>query len=99
MPSNVPARNDHPYNFNASVGVEKYFIPGLVGIDTLVFYIQNVRYSMQFEKRNLYFGSPRVQNINSLPFEWYFERAIGGGNLYIYFLLRVNLHERLIHKH
>lgn len=73
------------YNFNAQPGVEKYFIPGIVGIDTVVFYIQNVRFSLQYEKRNAYFGSPRVQSINSLPFEWYFERAIGGGNLYIYF--------------
>lgn len=73
------------YNFNAVVGQEKYFVPGLVGIDTLVFYLDTVRFSMQYEKRNNYFGSPRVENINSLPFNWYFERCLGGGNIYIYF--------------
>jgi hypothetical protein len=40
---------------------------------------------MKYEKRNVYFGSSRVNNINTLPFQWYFERQFGGGNLYIYF--------------
>jgi hypothetical protein len=73
------------YNFTAQVGQEKYFIPNLVQIDTLVFYLESVRYSMVYTKRNQYFGSPRVQNIESLPYQWYWERAVGGGNLYIYF--------------
>jgi hypothetical protein len=73
------------YKFNSVTGVEKYFIPNLVQIDTLVFYFDQVRYAMQYTKRNQYFGGPRVENINSLPFNWYWERQKGGGNLYIYF--------------
>lgn len=74
-----------PYHFIAKEGVQKYFIPNLIQIDTLVFFLQNVRYSMGYSKRNEYFGAPRVENIQSLPYEWYFERQVGGGNLYIYF--------------
>lgn len=73
------------YNFNSIVGQEKYFIPNLIQIDTLVFYLDNVRYSMNYSKRNEYFGTPRVENIQTLPYHWYFERRVGGGNLYIYF--------------
>lgn len=73
------------YNFTALTGVEKYFIPNLTQIDTLVFFLDQVRYAMKYTKRNQYFGSSRVENINTLPFQWYFERQAGGGNLYIYF--------------
>jgi hypothetical protein len=73
------------YTFNAVIGQEIYFIPNLVEIDTLVFFLQTVRYAMKYTKRNEYFGSSRVNNINTLPFQWYFERQMGGGNLYIYF--------------
>lgn len=73
------------YNANFVIGQEKYFIPNLTQIDTLVFFLDQVRYAMKYEKRNAYFGSSRVENIKTLPFEWYFERQFGGGNLYIYF--------------
>lgn len=73
------------YNFNSVIGQEVYTIPNLISIDTLVFFKDSVRYSMQYSKRNLYFGSNRVNNIETLPFTWYFERQFGGGNLYIYF--------------
>lgn len=73
------------YDFNAVVGQEAYFIPNLVQIDTLVFYLDSVRYAMKYTKRNQYFGSSRVENIQSLPFQWYFEREKGGGSIYIYF--------------
>lgn len=73
------------YEFNAIAGQEIYEIPDLIQIDTLVFFLDEVRYAMKYEKRNAYFGSSRVENIQTLPFEWYFERQLGGGNLYIYF--------------
>lgn len=66
-------------------GQEKYPIPNLIQIDTLVFFLDAVRYSMKYEQRNAYFGSSRVENVQTLPFEWYWERGLGGGNLYIYF--------------
>lgn len=73
------------YNADFVVGQETYFIPDLIQIDTLVFFLDAVRYAMKYEQRNAYFGSSRVENIQTLPFEWYFENAFGGGNLYIYF--------------
>lgn len=73
------------YTSDFIVGQEVYFIPNLIQIDTLVFFLDQVRYAMHYEKRNAYFGTSRVENINTLPFEWYFERQFGGGNLYIYF--------------
>ena len=73
------------YTSDFIVGQEVYFIPNLIQIDTLVFFLDQVRYAMSYEKRNMYFGASRVENIQTLPFEWYFERQFGGGNLYIYF--------------
>lgn len=73
------------YKFVSKPGVEKYFVPKLTQIDTLVFFLDQVRYSLTYTKRNEYFGSSRVENINTLPFQWYFERQTGGANIYIYF--------------
>lgn len=73
------------YNSNFVIGQTIYPIPGLIQIDTLVFFLDTVRYAMKYDKRNNFFGSPRVENITTLPFEWYFERQFGGGNLHIYF--------------
>lgn len=73
------------YNATFVIGQETYYIPNLIQIDTLVFFLDQVRYAMKYEKRNAYFGSSRVENIQTLPFEWYFERELGGGNLHIYF--------------
>lgn len=73
------------YTFTASVGQKSYFIPNLIQIDTIVFYLDQVRYALTFTQRNQFFGAARVENIQSLPHEWYFERAKGGGNLHIYF--------------
>lgn len=74
------------YTFNAVIGQQAYPIENLISIDTVVFYKNSVRFSMEKLHRNEYFGSDRVENINSLPNKWYFERGLGGGTLYIYFL-------------
>lgn len=73
------------YSFNFIVGQESYYIPDLISIDTLVFFLQSVRYSMRYEQRNRYLGSTRVEGITSLPQEWYFEASFGGGTLFVYF--------------
>ncbi len=73
------------YTFTAIPGQEVYVIPNLIAIDTLVFFLNSVRFSMDYNKRNNYFGANRVENIRTLPYQWYFERQKGGGNLYIYF--------------
>jgi hypothetical protein len=73
------------YNLNGVVGQEKYFIPKLIEIETFTFFIQSVRYSTIGRGRKEYFGSPRVDGINSLPFNWHVERTLDGSDLYIYF--------------
>ena len=64
------------YDFNAVPGQEKYTIPNLIQIDTLVFFLNSVRFSMAYTKRNAYFGSNRVENIKTLPNQWYFESTV-----------------------
>ena len=72
--------------FNAVVGQELYNIPNLLYIDSLTFNIGPVRYSMVDKTRKEYFASPRVDNIEALPFTYRPERVLGGMNIYLYFL-------------
>ena len=74
------------YDFVATAGVEKYFVPNLVQPETLTFNIGPVRYSTMPQGRKAYFGTGRVDNITSLPFNWHFERLLGGSNIFLYFL-------------
>lgn len=70
---------------NAVPGQEIYTIPNLVTAEILTFTLQGVRYSVRGVCRDKYFGSPRAENVNSLPFQWYWERIPGGMNIYLYF--------------
>ncbi len=74
------------YLFDAVAGQEEYFVPNLVNPETLTFNIGPVRYAMQPVARKDYFGSGRVDNINSLPFNWHFERRKGGSTIFLYFV-------------
>jgi hypothetical protein len=74
------------YAFAAVIGQEKYLIPNLIAVETFTFNIGSVRYSMLPVSRGKYFGTGRVDNITSLPYDWHIERVKGGANLYIYFL-------------
>ncbi len=78
------------YPLTAIIGQEKYFIPNLIEVESLVFFIGNppnaVRYSMFKTARKQYFGSSRAENTESLPFTWHYEACFGGGNLFLYFL-------------
>lgn len=67
------------------VGQEIYFIPNLTTAEILTFKIQGVRYSVTNTTRYKYLGTPRADNIESLPFQWYWERVNGGMNIYLYF--------------
>ncbi|MCW1908628.1 MAG: hypothetical protein KIH63_004775 [Candidatus Saccharibacteria bacterium] len=78
------------YTFNAIAGQEQYFIPNLEDLETLVFFINDVRYQMRPINRKVYFGSSRANNINSLPFNWHIERCTGGANLFLYFFPQTN---------
>jgi hypothetical protein len=68
------------------VGQETYDIPGLYQVQTMTFNIAQLRYPMTQMNRDVYFGSGRVDNIDSLPFSYHVERIKGGSRIYVYFL-------------
>lgn len=78
------------YEFNAVAGTEEYYIPNLVQPETLTFNIGPVRYSTMPMSRRPYFGAGRVDNIESLPFSWHFERTLNGSNVFLYFVPNTN---------
>lgn len=73
------------YEVNATPGTSEYFIADLIDIDVFVFYIDSVRYQTNNQQRQDYFGSFRPTDIQSLPWNWHFEREFGGGRLFLYF--------------
>jgi hypothetical protein len=75
---------------NLVQGTESYFVENLIQVEAITFNIGPVRYPMNNESRRQYFGTGRVDNIQSLPFEWHLERATGGSTLYFYFLPQQN---------
>lgn len=66
-------------------GVEEYYVPNLYQIETMTFNLGDVRYPMANESRINYFGQGRVNNINSLPFQWHLEREKGGSRVRVYY--------------
>lgn len=70
--------------FNLVAGQEEYFIPNLIDLDALTYNIGDIRYSVRQVNRRFYFGSPRADNVDSLPSSYHFERSLGGGKLYFY---------------
>lgn len=71
-------------------GQEFYFLPGVAEVELATFNIGVVRYPMEPTGRQAYFGSSRVDNIQTLPFNWNFNRGEGGGTLGLYFLPEAN---------
>jgi hypothetical protein len=67
-------------------GQEYYFLPYVAAIESLTFNIDVLRYPMDSITRSHYYGSGRVDNIQTLPFNWNYNRELGGGNLSLYFL-------------
>lgn len=72
------------YNFSTISGVETYFIPNLESVETLVFFLNGVRYQMIEIDRVAFQGSARA-NISSLPLNWNQERCLNGTNIRLYF--------------
>jgi hypothetical protein len=79
-----------PYYNNFQIttvqGQEMYFIPNLAEADTTTFNIGQVRFSMNELTRKEYFSTPRVDNLQALPFSYRYERCLGGTNLFLYFV-------------
>lgn len=72
--------------FPLSSSQEYYYLPNISEIESATFNIDVVRYPMMPTQRRAYFGSSRVDNISTLPFNWNFNRGQGGGTLSLYFL-------------
>jgi hypothetical protein len=68
------------------VNQEEYFIENLLQVQALTFNIGPVRYPMEPVGRDRYFGSGRVDNISSLPFQYHTEREKGGLRIWVYYL-------------
>jgi hypothetical protein len=64
---------------------ETYFVSNLVFLESMTFNIGSVRYSMQKTLRQEYWGTSKALDIQSLPFQYHFERVKGGANVYVYF--------------
>lgn len=74
------------YSQTLATAQYSYFIPNLIEIDTITFFISGVRYSMSKYERREFFGTARADNIQSLPFSWHIEREANGATLFLYFL-------------
>ena len=74
------------YIFDTVQGQEEYFVPNLVYTDSATFNIGVVRYSMIDLSRKGYFSTPRVDNVESLPFSYRIERCLNGSNIFFYFV-------------
>ncbi len=73
------------YDGTFVIGQETYFISNLYAVETMTFNIQTVRYPMNKQSRDKYFGSARVDNVYSLPYMYHVERKYGGANVYVYY--------------
>ena len=77
------------YGFNTIPNQETYFIPNLIQISTMSFFLAQVRYAMLQVPRDEYWGCSRANNISSLPFTYNVERAyvngVSGANVSMYF--------------
>lgn len=71
-------------------GQEYYYLPNICDIESATFNIGVVRYPMDQTNRRTYFGTSRVDNIQTLPFNWNYNRGEGGGTLSMYFLPQAN---------
>ncbi len=69
------------YDFSLVAGQESYFIPDLVSIETVVFFIGPVRYSISPVPRRAYRGTSRVNTVTALPLNVYWTRVLGGMNI------------------
>jgi len=67
------------------VGQEKYEIPALIELQVLTFYLDSIRFQLYNDGRADYFGSPRADNINSLPYKYHVERSPSGSTIWLYF--------------
>lgn len=71
-------------------GQQEYFVPNLIDVSTLTFNLNTVRFSTSLKKRQEFFGTSRADNIQSLPYTYFWERTNGGANIFLYYLPQQN---------
>ena len=69
------------YTFTMVIGQETYFVPNLIDIETFVFFIDTVRYSIGKENFRNYWGSPKATDIETLPLIYSIKRTKGGSDV------------------
>ena len=72
--------------FNTVQGQESYFVQNLLYADSITFNIGTVRYPLIDTSRKEYFAGPRIDDVQSLPYEYRVERCLDGANIYLYFV-------------
>jgi len=75
--SQIPYITRH--DFACVVDQEEYFVDNLASVETFTVSKGDVRYNMTPISREKYFGDFRVNNISSLPLEYYVERGMKNG--------------------
>jgi hypothetical protein len=73
-------------SYTLTAGIEQYFYPNLIWVESITFNIGPIRYSMMNLDRKKYFGSSRIDNLETLPFSYRTERTLNGTNIYYYFI-------------
>ena len=71
---------------NLIPGQEYYFLPNIVAVESSTFNLGVVRYNMESITRRNYYGSSRIDNVQTLPFSYNYNRSVGGGTIALYFL-------------
>lgn len=64
---------------------QEYFINNAILVDSVTYTIKSVRYPMIRQSRYDYWATARVNDISSLPYSYYAERAVNGMKLFVYF--------------
>lgn len=72
------------YPLTAVINQEAYDIDNLIGIETITYTFNDLRYSMAPCGRDAYFGSMRVNNIATFPEIYFCEQQVGGCKLYMW---------------
>jgi hypothetical protein len=72
------------YQFVGIIGQEDYFIPNLIKISTITYLFGDVRYPMKECGRDFYYGSTRINNIDTFPSLYFCEPKLGGATVYMY---------------
>lgn len=72
------------YNFSTVEGQEKYYIPYLIQAFVALFNLDGLRFAITFPTRDVYFGSSRVESLETLPVRARIERSLNGSDMYFY---------------